>query len=527
MSNTSNNPIVRSEQLRALVAGVIEELKSEQVGVKTVLLAPYGAQWLAEGGETLKEGDVVVIKNSSITRVGFIGEVPADPYFGVGIVTREIGVTSPTCDIVAFDNTHQLIYLELSFDGGWIRQSFSLNNFLTTATANETYLKKTDAASTYATKESVPKYYTDAYLSIESGELKMLNGEPSMIIRVIYQNLDSLRPGDTITCEAGAYGFSYYVTISLLSDNKAIVSSKSVDNIYYLSIDEIYDAENSEIGVPYFIGKMHLIETNANNRFEGIVGTVDYVTDEDGELIYDETGAPIGFSSPFKLTGIGADSEFYISENMTFRKRIHFDEYDYLIGVHDDNRIIVTSLKYVNPDMSNITSLEAAFYMYENLTSLDLSSLDTSNVTNMKYAFECLYKLKTLDLSYFDTSNVTSMNAMFAGDSALTTLNISSFDMSKVEDVLIMFWGCINLRNLRFGKNCKVDLDLHESPLTHTSALSVINGLAQVPTTRTLILHPTTYSSISSEEVALASSKGWTISVDLPGGGGSNTGGSN
>lgn len=167
MSNTSNNPIVRSEQLRALVAGVIEELKSEQVGVKTVLLAPYGAQWLAEGGETLKEGDVVVIKNSSITRVGFIGEVPADPYFGVGIVTREIGTTSPTCDIVAFDNTHQLIYLELSFDGGWIRQSFSLDNFLTTATANETYLKKTEAAGMY--RPLVPVFH-ESVLTVDGWE---------------------------------------------------------------------------------------------------------------------------------------------------------------------------------------------------------------------------------------------------------------------------------------------------------------------------------------------------------------------
>ena len=54
-------------------------------------------------------------------------------------------------------------------------------------------------------------------------------------------------------------------------------------------------------------------------------------------------------------------------------------------------------------------------------------------------------------------------------------------------------------------------LNLSDCPLTAASAMVFINGLATVTTTRTLKLSATTYDSLTNEQIAIATSKGWTV----------------
>ena len=142
---------------------------------------------------------------------------------------------------------------------------------------------------------------------------------------------------------------------------------------------------------------------------------------------------------------------------------------------------------------------------------LDLSNFDTNKVTNMDGMFYGCYSLASLDLSNFNTSNVTNMNGIFQECSSLTSLDLSSFDTSNVTYMGWMFQGCKSLTDLKFGKNLKLSLDLQWNPLTHTSALSVLNGLAAITTSKTITFKATTYSTLTAAEIKTATDKGWTI----------------
>ena len=201
----------------------------------------------------------------------------------------------------------------------------------------------------------------------------------------------------------------------------------------------------------------------------------------------------------------------------------------------------LTSLDVSNFDTSNVTNMSSMFSYCTNLTSLDVSNFNTGKVTDMASMFSNNYNLTSLDVSNFDTSNVTNMASMFLGNWNLTSLDVSNFDTSNVTNMIYMFYsdseltdlymnfdvrsikddiyyyddiffGCNKLTNV-IGKfeGTKLDLDLHYSPLTAASAMVFINGLATVTEKRTLALSATTYDSLTPEQIAIATSKGWTV----------------
>ena len=197
----------------------------------------------------------------------------------------------------------------------------------------------------------------------------------------------------------------------------------------------------------------------------------------------------------------------------------------------------LTSIDLTNVNTSNITNMRGMFEECSNLTSLDVSNFDTSNVTNMTSMFTGCNNLTSLDVSNFDTSNVTNMISMFLGAWNLTSLDVSNFDTSNVVNMSYMFdynsvlidlymnfdvrlnenftdifFGCNKLTNV-VGKfeGTKLDLDLSDCPLTADSAMVFINGLATVTEKRKLALSRTTYDSLTPEQIAIATSKGWTV----------------
>ena len=215
-------------------------------------------------------------------------------------------------------------------------------------------------------------------------------------------------------------------------------------------------------------------------------------------------------------------------------------------------------------DTSQVTSMTEAFIQCDKLEEIILTNLDTSNVTDMSYMFADCFNLTSLDVSNFDTSKVTSMEDMFNGCRSLTSLDVSNFDTSKVTEMGHMFRGCENLKSLdltnfdtskvtrfqymfyddekltdlyinfdvRLGtyfkttfnlcfslknvvgkfEGTKLDLDLSNcSNLTAQSAMVFINGLATVTEKRTLSLNAKTYDSLTTEQIAIATAKGWTV----------------
>ena len=169
-------------------------------------------------------------------------------------------------------------------------------------------------------------------------------------------------------------------------------------------------------------------------------------------------------------------------------------------------------INLTNVDTSNVTDMSMMFCICSNLTSLDVSNFDTSNVTNMDYMFDLCSNLTSIDLSGFETTKLTSINDMFRECYKLKDLYIN-FDLKLISEYQReIFLSCRSLTNV-VGKfnNYKYNLDLSFSPLTAQSAMVFINGLATVTETRRLSLNATTYDSLTNEQIAIATAKGWTV----------------
>ena len=201
----------------------------------------------------------------------------------------------------------------------------------------------------------------------------------------------------------------------------------------------------------------------------------------------------------------------------------------------------LTSIDLTNVNTSKVTDMTLIFYGCKRLTSLDVSNFDTSKVTSMDAMFNGCSNLTSLDVSNFDTSNVTLFERMFYGCNNLTSLDISNFDTSKLIGLSDMFGGCnrlsdlylnFNISNITYSlgsfpytfsycfslknvvgkfEGTKFDLYLSDCPLTAQSAMVFINGLATVTEKRRLSLSATTYDSLTPEQIAIATSKGWTV----------------
>ena len=128
----------------------------------------------------------------------------------------------------------------------------------------------------------------------------------------------------------------------------------------------------------------------------------------------------------------------------------------------------------------------------------------------------------------FNTSNVTTMYAMFQYCPNLVT--VPKLNASKVIIVSNMFGNCSNLTKLgcleNLGQaydttksanysNYKLDLSTCKK-LTHDSLMNVINNLYDIKTKgcnpQSLVLGSTNLAKLTSEEVAIAQNKGWTVS---------------
>ena len=172
----------------------------------------------------------------------------------------------------------------------------------------------------------------------------------------------------------------------------------------------------------------------------------------------------------------------------------------------------LTSLDVSNFDTSNVTNMGGMFNGCRGLESLNVSNFDTSNVTDMGYMFDQCIRLTSIDLSGSETTKLTSIANMFRECYELKDLYIN-FDLKLISEYQMdIFLSCRSLTNV-VGKfnNYKHNLDLSFSPLTEASAMVFINGLATVTTTRTLKLSATTYDSLTTEQIAIATSKGWTV----------------
>ena len=214
----------------------------------------------------------------------------------------------------------------------------------------------------------------------------------------------------------------------------------------------------------------------------------------------------------------------------------------------------LTSLDLSGFDTSKVTSMVDMFSNCSSLTSLDLSNWNTSSVgtsgygSSFKRMFSSCSSLKSLDISSFDLSNtyggeyysLTSMfngcknlktlklpnsvsfnktdiylNDMFYDCSSLESLDLTGWDTTNVVGMSVMFGKCWKLTNLTLGNdwasNSKISsFNLSYSPLTHESAVDVINKLAT--RSNSPVIQFSNKVSLYQSEIDVATNKGWSVS---------------
>lgn len=184
-------------------------------------------------------------------------------------------------------------------------------------------------------------------------------------------------------------------------------------------------------------------------------------------------------------------------------------------------------IKTVSIDTSGATELYA---MFASSAIENPPYLNTSNVTNADSMFYKCAKLKNIPT--YDFSKVTNMNHMLFGCEKLTNIpqldthnveniefcfsrctylkSVPLLDFSKVTSANMAFSNCISLKNVGGFIGLKTDINFGYSPLTHDSALNVIDNLA-VSSGHIVRFKKSTFDTLTPAEIARATDKGWEI----------------
>lgn len=201
------------------------------------------------------------------------------------------------------------------------------------------------------------------------------------------------------------------------------------------------------------------------------------------------------------------------------------------------------SLRYINIDTSSF-NLNSLFRNCFNLRRINKDNVvDCSNSTTFLNIFSNCYMLEDVSfininvdkslswtrafridvsIEFFNLKNIsfspkligTSFQSMFYNQQSLENID-GEIDFTKISatDTDLMFYACNNLKEVRFTKeSLKYNLQMAQSKsLSLESLQSIIDGLGNVTTTRTLSLNATAYNKLTEEQKQSATDKGWTI----------------
>ena len=174
-----------------------------------------------------------------------------------------------------------------------------------------------------------------------------------------------------------------------------------------------------------------------------------------------------------------------------------------LYGIFNDDTNVIENIEIINS--SHLTNFGGAF---SNMKYLRTVSIDTSGAKDIHQMF---YKSAITIVPPLDTHNVTNIEYCFSGCTKLKSVPL--LDFSNVTSAKYIFQGCISLTDVGGFIGLKTNIDFYDSPLTHASALNVIDNLDNVPASdeRRIIFDSQTFNTLTPADIAKATSKGWTI----------------
>ena len=171
----------------------------------------------------------------------------------------------------------------------------------------------------------------------------------------------------------------------------------------------------------------------------------------------------------------------------------------------------------------NIPNTTTAYEMFKNCTNLTtVSPINIPKVTSTGSMFENCTSLTSI--SEINTSkSLTDTSRMFYNCKNLTSipemymLNVgtpSSHDTINYDSIRDMFYGCTSLTDCGGFKYLKISIDLSDCPLTHESAMNVINKITRPETgTQRIKFSRVTYNTLSAADIKIATDKWWEITV--------------
>lgn len=169
-------------------------------------------------------------------------------------------------------------------------------------------------------------------------------------------------------------------------------------------------------------------------------------------------------------------------------------------------------------DCSNSRTFLNIFRNCYMLEDVSLINIDEDKIQRWDFAFGL-----DISIEYSNLKNISfspkligiSFQYMFFNQQYLENIN-GEIDFTKISATTgtnLMFYACKNLKEVRFTKeSLKYDLQMAQSKsLSLESLQSIIDGLGNVTTTRTLSLNSTAYNKLTEEQKQSATDKGWTI----------------
>lgn len=212
---------------------------------------------------------------------------------------------------------------------------------------------------------------------------------------------------------------------------------------------------------------------------------------------YDAMGAlkQIGFIKYFTLFGTAYTDRKYYPQN--------------LIRLDLSNTTGVT----VQPTYNNFIKIPEHMVFSDNYKIAIPSDTGIYNgLANNFNGSDCI----ELDLSVLDTVNNHSLwNALY-NNRYLTSLNISDFNCSNVENCTNFLSQMPMLKNIVTNSNTvlpSLSFNISASTLlTVQSILNIFNALPTITTTQTLTIGATNIAKLTSEQLQIATDKGWIVS---------------
>lgn len=162
-------------------------------------------------------------------------------------------------------------------------------------------------------------------------------------------------------------------------------------------------------------------------------------------------------------------------------------------------------------DLSGVNSLYGLCNGSHNLKNAWVYNSIYHNVVQYGGMFANCTALESVNVITDMDYPISGFNDVFKNSSHLSCINYN-INLGNVNTLSNTFLGCTSLTEIHGGwSNLRASVDLSDCPLTNDSAMKLIDATVSVSSTKTLTFKASTYSTLTSSQIATATSKGWSV----------------